>query len=130
MFRRAGRFLLPGGAAATERGELAIPCRACPDPARNLPKDWRSDEALLYVPPFYTGIAEAEQFRSWMYIIFVAMDGNFKQNNFFRKHGWRDLPLLAGLAYMINPTPFNRWVLSHTDDIDVRCWSYLSWRMV
>jgi hypothetical protein len=56
---------------------------------------------------------------SWIYTLFVALDGNFKQTNFFRKHGWMDLPLLAGLAYMIAPKPFNAWVASHTSDLDV-----------
>jgi hypothetical protein len=55
----------------------------------------------------------------WLYALYVALDGNFKQNNFFRRHGWRDLPLLAGLAYMIEPSKFNRWVLLHTADDDM-----------
>jgi hypothetical protein len=129
MFRHAGRFLQPGGVAATARGELAIPCHACPDPARNLPNSWRADEALLYGPPYYSAVTRTDPFLSWMYILFVAMDGNFKQSNFFCKDGWRDLPLLAGLAYMINPTPFNRWVLAHTNDVDVSGWSSFSWRI-
>jgi hypothetical protein len=52
-------------------------------------------------------------------MLYMALDRNFKQNNFFCKHGWRDWPLLAGLAYMINPKPFSSWVLAHTDDIEV-----------
>jgi hypothetical protein len=44
MFRRSGRFLLPGGASATKGGDLALPCRACPDPLRNLPKNWKDNK--------------------------------------------------------------------------------------
>ncbi|KAF8191957.1 hypothetical protein K438DRAFT_1590620, partial [Mycena galopus ATCC 62051] len=40
MCKRAGRGHDPGGISATNAGELAIPCRACPHPDINLPHDW------------------------------------------------------------------------------------------
>jgi hypothetical protein len=40
MLRQAGRFLNPGGAAATADGELALKCRSCPIPGLNLPPKW------------------------------------------------------------------------------------------
>jgi hypothetical protein len=40
LFKRRGRYSLPGGAASTSAGELALPCRACPQPQVNLPDGW------------------------------------------------------------------------------------------
>jgi hypothetical protein len=40
MCKRAGRGHHPEGIAATQPGELAIPCRACPHPGINLPEGW------------------------------------------------------------------------------------------
>ena len=39
MLKRAGRGQDPGGVDATEEGELAIECPACPHPGRNMPSD-------------------------------------------------------------------------------------------
>jgi hypothetical protein len=118
MFRHSGRFLQPGGASGTESGELALQCRACPDPQQNLPSNWRADKDLLYGASPYSSLLAHRSIR-WMHTLFVALDGNFKQNNFFRQHGWRDAPLLAGLAYMVDPSRFNAWITSHTSDEDV-----------
>lgn len=43
MCKRRGRGHDPdGGIEATKRGELAIPCRACPHPGINLPEGWEN----------------------------------------------------------------------------------------
>jgi hypothetical protein len=48
MHRRAGIFLLPRGVSGTKPGKLALLCRACPDPVRNLPSNWSSETSLSY----------------------------------------------------------------------------------
>ena len=40
MLKRAGRGHDPDGVAATQNGQLAIDCPACPLPGKNLPDDW------------------------------------------------------------------------------------------
>ncbi|KAJ7776709.1 hypothetical protein B0H14DRAFT_3095872 [Mycena olivaceomarginata] len=54
-----------GGIAATKQGELAIPCRACPQPGWNLPPNWEK------IDPFYR----------FIYIVFLAADANFRLGN-------------------------------------------------
>lgn len=51
LLKRRGRFNLSGGATATKEGELALPCRACPQPDVNLPDGWEdapSETAYVY----------------------------------------------------------------------------------
>ncbi|KAJ7078694.1 hypothetical protein B0H15DRAFT_924757 [Mycena belliarum] len=54
-----------GGVGATSLGELALPCRACPQPGWNLPEDWDK------VPWFYR----------YLYFLFLAQDANFRLTN-------------------------------------------------
>jgi hypothetical protein len=49
MLKQASRGQDPAGASATEAGELAIECPACPHPGRNLPEDWELEGPLSYV---------------------------------------------------------------------------------
>jgi hypothetical protein len=50
MFKRAGWGQDDSGVAGTGQGELALPCRACPDPEMNLPEGWdEMDEDQRYV---------------------------------------------------------------------------------
>lgn len=42
MCKRGGRGHDPTGVTGTKRGELAIPCRACPHPGINLPDGWEN----------------------------------------------------------------------------------------
>ncbi|KAJ7358391.1 hypothetical protein DFH08DRAFT_953543 [Mycena albidolilacea] len=63
--KRAKRGHDEGGIAATKQGELAIPCRACPQPGWNLPPNWEN------INPFYR----------FIYIVFLAADANFRLGN-------------------------------------------------
>ena len=50
MAKRAGRAHDPLGVAATKAGECAVECPACPQPDRNLPKDYdRVPQGVRYV---------------------------------------------------------------------------------
>jgi hypothetical protein len=42
MLKRGGRGHDPGGARATQSGDLAIRCPACPRPGVNLPDGWEN----------------------------------------------------------------------------------------
>lgn len=53
MLARAGRGHDPAGIVATKPGEIAVQCRACPQPGINLPEGWENDPINRYVPaPF------------------------------------------------------------------------------
>jgi len=41
MLKRAGRGHDPPGVLATTEGECAVLCPACPQPGKNLPRNWR-----------------------------------------------------------------------------------------
>jgi hypothetical protein len=47
QLQRAGRGHDPSGVNATQAGELAVICPACPQPGRNLPEGWESAEPNL-----------------------------------------------------------------------------------
>ncbi|KAJ7354306.1 hypothetical protein DFH08DRAFT_691855, partial [Mycena albidolilacea] len=65
--KRAKRGHDKGGIAATMQGELAIPCRAYPQPGWNLPPNWENTD------PFYQYV--------FIYIMFLAADANFRLGN-------------------------------------------------
>jgi hypothetical protein len=44
--KRAKRGHDAGGVRATKQGELALMCRACPQPGWNLPDDWENINPL------------------------------------------------------------------------------------
>ena len=45
MAKRAGHAHDPAGIEATPAGGLSIPCRACPHPNINLPRNWEKESA-------------------------------------------------------------------------------------
>jgi hypothetical protein len=54
MLKRAGRGHDPAGVNATQEGECAVLCPACPQPGKNLPEDWqqapRTKGYLIFSP--------------------------------------------------------------------------------
>ncbi|KAJ7465326.1 hypothetical protein B0H11DRAFT_2159688 [Mycena galericulata] len=63
--KRAKRGHDAGGVKATKQGDLAMMCRACPQPGWNLPEDWED------IDPFYR----------FIYFLFLAQDANFRLSN-------------------------------------------------
>ncbi|KAJ7853407.1 hypothetical protein B0H13DRAFT_2358947 [Mycena leptocephala] len=63
--KRAMRGHDAGGVKATKQGELALMCRACPQPGWNLPDDWEN------IDPFYR----------YIYFLFLVVDANFRLSN-------------------------------------------------
>lgn len=60
MLKRAGQGQDPAGVNATEPGELAVECPACPHPGRNLPEHWDSTGPLSCVLSEYeTGVVQS-----------------------------------------------------------------------
>ncbi|KAJ6458520.1 hypothetical protein C8R45DRAFT_1110051 [Mycena sanguinolenta] len=63
--KRAKRGHSEGGVRATAQGELALQCRACPQPGWNLPEGWE----------------KAEPIQQFLYVLFLAQDANFRLSN-------------------------------------------------
>ncbi|KAJ6495711.1 hypothetical protein C8R47DRAFT_1176230 [Mycena vitilis] len=63
--KRARRGHDAGGARATKQGELALKCRACPQPGWNLPEGWEKADAVS----------------RFLYFMFLAVDANFRLSN-------------------------------------------------
>ncbi|KAK7008474.1 hypothetical protein R3P38DRAFT_2551217 [Favolaschia claudopus] len=63
--KRAKRGHAEGGVFATGQGELALQCRACPQPGWNLPEGWEN------IDPFFR----------FLYCVFLAVDANFRLSN-------------------------------------------------
>ncbi|KAF7330703.1 CxC2 domain-containing protein [Mycena sanguinolenta] len=63
--KRGKRGHSAGGTRATKQGELAMQCRACPQPGWNLPDNWEE------VDPLYR----------FIYFLFLATDANFRLSN-------------------------------------------------
>ncbi|KAJ7833212.1 hypothetical protein B0H14DRAFT_3087705 [Mycena olivaceomarginata] len=73
------------GIEATQRGELAIPCRACPHPGINLPDGWEN----------------APRDEAWKYQLMVSEDANFKMKGRAMSTRANDLTLGPGWACMV-----------------------------
>ncbi|KAJ7181393.1 hypothetical protein C8R43DRAFT_1083776 [Mycena crocata] len=70
---------------ATERGGLAVPCRACPIPGVNLPDGWEN--------------APIE--KVWLYQLLLSEDANFKMKGRNTSTRENDPTLGPGYAYMV-----------------------------
>ncbi|KAJ7190917.1 hypothetical protein GGX14DRAFT_537939 [Mycena pura] len=73
------------GIDATQPGELAIPCRACPNPGINLPEGWEK------APPE----------KAWLYQLLLSQDANFKMKGRNTSTRERDPMLGPGFAYVV-----------------------------
>ncbi|KAJ7831227.1 hypothetical protein B0H14DRAFT_1185218, partial [Mycena olivaceomarginata] len=70
MMKRAGRGHSDGGVEGTGQGELALACRACPQPGRNLPDGWDK-----------INWAEMPEDLRYKFFLFLAEDANYRLIN-------------------------------------------------
>ncbi|KAG2108722.1 uncharacterized protein F5147DRAFT_745699 [Suillus discolor] len=96
QLRRAGRGHDPSGINATQKGELAVLCPACPQPGRNLPEGWEN----------------AGPDSRWCYALFIAMDANFQLKRKAVSSDQVDPGLNAGWAYFVEERQYK----SHLND--------------
>ncbi|TDL14376.1 hypothetical protein BD410DRAFT_697320, partial [Rickenella mellea] len=90
--KRSARGHDPSGIKATQEGECAVECPACPQPGRNLPEGWENHA----------------QDQRYKYALFLAMDANFKLKS--KDRGIRDAPLGDGWGYFVPSVPFKEHV--------------------
>ncbi|KAK7676010.1 hypothetical protein QCA50_021045 [Cerrena zonata] len=82
--KRAGRIHHSDGVESTSHGELAVRCRACPDPNRNLPPNWNNNEKWAY-----------------LYWLTTSQDANFRYKGRQRDTKMEDISLSSGWSYFV-----------------------------
>ncbi|KAF8175654.1 hypothetical protein K438DRAFT_1608242, partial [Mycena galopus ATCC 62051] len=108
MMKRAGRGHHPGGVNGTAQGELALQCRACPQPGKNLPEGW--DKINWDAMP--------EDLR-YKYFLFLAQDCNFRLINRNVGSVGKDPILGDGYGYFVNNTRYAEYIRLHTTDEEI-----------
>ncbi|KAF7971009.1 hypothetical protein HWV62_22275 [Athelia sp. TMB] len=102
MLARAGRGHDPAGIVATKPGEIAVHCRACPQPGINLPDGWEDDVE-----------------NRWLYALIICMDACFRLQNRSRSSDAKDPTLGPGWATFIDDAPYHEHLKNyiHKDEI-------------
>ncbi|KAJ7215151.1 hypothetical protein C8J57DRAFT_1440578 [Mycena rebaudengoi] len=95
MLKRAGRGHDPTGPEGTKPGECALKCPACPQPGKNLPRDWET----------------ASEERKFLYALFLAMDANFRLKRKDVSSEDKDPGLRPGWAFYCEVNEY----MSHVD---------------
>ncbi|KAJ7842077.1 hypothetical protein B0H13DRAFT_2239393 [Mycena leptocephala] len=94
MMKRAGRAHSNSGVGGTAQGELALPCRACLQPGKNLPDGYK-------------------------YFLFLAQDCNFRLINRNVSSETRDPIINDGLGYFCNREAYKAFLWNHTDKEEI-----------
>ncbi|KAH8833463.1 hypothetical protein DL96DRAFT_1703117 [Flagelloscypha sp. PMI_526] len=80
----------------------AVECWACPHPDKNLPTDWEK------VPCEYC----------FLFILFLALDTNFRLKNKLRKNAKDDPPITDGVGYFTKTAEYQDHVLKHVGEVE------------
>ncbi|KAJ7363734.1 hypothetical protein DFH08DRAFT_798213 [Mycena albidolilacea] len=108
MMKRAGCSHDPSGIQGTAQGELALQCRSCPQPGRNLPDGW--DRINWDAMP--------EDLR-YKYFLFMAQDCNFRLINRNVSSVTKDPILGNGYGYFVNNAKYTEWISQHVTEEEV-----------
>ncbi|KAG1762145.1 hypothetical protein EDD22DRAFT_979916 [Suillus occidentalis] len=90
VLKRSGRGHDPAGIKATQEGELAVLCPACPQPGKNLPEGWEN----------------APQSERWLYGLFLAIDANFRLKRRLVSTDSKDPGLSRGWGYFVEEAKY------------------------
>ncbi|KAK7455801.1 hypothetical protein VKT23_010833 [Stygiomarasmius scandens] len=100
--KRHGRGHDPEGYTATQPGECALLCPACPMPGINLPEGWN----------------ELLPCKRWIYRFFMAMDANFRLVRLKVSSEDADLGLIHGFQYFVESNTFQEHLLKHSSSVN------------
>ncbi|KAM6489975.1 hypothetical protein JOM56_014554 [Amanita muscaria] len=98
--KRAGRGHDPTGVDGTLPGGLVVECPACPHPGRNLPNGWDKAGPLLY-----------------LYILYLAIDANFKLKGKDRKI--EDVELMPGTGVFVHESKYQEHIRNYVDQPEI-----------
>lgn len=119
LLKWGGRGHDPSGVIGTKSGELVVVCPSCPHPGINLPNGWEDASIeMRYVSTNHPILHSYGQIR-FLYIMFIAMDANFRLKNQLVSNYSQDPGLGIGWAYMLPRDDYEGYVLSRVDDEDV-----------
>ncbi|KAJ7028751.1 hypothetical protein C8F04DRAFT_1212103 [Mycena alexandri] len=108
MYKRAGRGHTNSGIGGTAQGELALLCRACPQPEKNLARGWES-----------INWAEMPEDLSYKYFLYLAQDCNFRLINRNVSSEARDPIVDDGLGYFCNREEYKKYLAQHVDEEEI-----------
>ncbi|KAJ7044201.1 hypothetical protein C8F04DRAFT_942455 [Mycena alexandri] len=105
MLKRGGRGHDDSGVAGTGQGELALLCRACPQPDINLPDGWDKIDW-----------DEMDEDQRYKYFLLLAADANFKLINRNVSTEARDPVIDDGTGYFCNRAEYSEHIRKHVDE--------------
>ncbi|KAJ7161942.1 hypothetical protein C8R43DRAFT_880650 [Mycena crocata] len=108
MMKRAGRGHCNSGVGGTAQGELALSCRACPQPGKNIPDGWNKIDW-----------SKMPQDLSYKYFLFLAQDCNFRLINRNISTEARDPVIDDGLGYFVNRESYKEFLRAHVDEEEI-----------
>ncbi|KAJ6476013.1 hypothetical protein C8R47DRAFT_1178917 [Mycena vitilis] len=108
MMKRAGRGHDPTGVQGTAQGELALPCRACPQGPRNLPPGWDT----------INWDAMPEDLR-YKYFLFLAQDCNFRLINRNVSSAAKDPIVGDGFGYFVNHAMYTEFLREYVSEEEI-----------
>ncbi|KAJ7029322.1 hypothetical protein C8F04DRAFT_1264984 [Mycena alexandri] len=108
MMKRAGRGHALSGIGGTAQGELALRCRACPQPGRNLPEGW---DRINW--------AEMPEDLRYKYFLFLAQDCNFRLINRNVSSEAKDPIVGDGLGYFVNHEEYAKYLRAHVSEEEI-----------
>jgi hypothetical protein len=125
LLKWGGRGHDPSGVVGTKSGELAVVCPSCPHPGINLPDGWEDAPiemryVILKSPCFLFSCPTR-----FLYMVFIAMDANFRLKNQLVSNYSQDPGLGIGWAYMLPREDYEGYVLSQVNNEDVSSVSLL-----
>ncbi|KAJ7144867.1 hypothetical protein C8R43DRAFT_891090, partial [Mycena crocata] len=106
--KRAGRGHSDSGVAGTAQGELALQCRACPQPGINIPPDWN----------MINWEAMPEDLR-YKYFLFVAQDCNFRLINRNVSTEAKDPIVDDGMGYFVHHGRYVEFLKDHVSEEEI-----------
>ncbi|KIM87974.1 hypothetical protein PILCRDRAFT_3683 [Piloderma croceum F 1598] len=101
MLKRAGRGQDPLGCDATQEGELAFECPACPHPGCNLPEGW--DKASPEI--------------EWLHTLFIATNANYRSG--LKDKGICDVELAPGWGSFVEETRFQNHLTNYPNQKEI-----------
>ncbi|KAJ7702934.1 hypothetical protein B0H16DRAFT_1347222 [Mycena metata] len=108
MLKRAGRGHAVSGITGTAQGELALCCRACPQPGRNLPAGWNN-----------INWAEMPEDLRYKYFLFLAQDCNFRLINRNVSSEAKDPIMGDGWGYFVNHAEYAKYLRDHVSEEEI-----------
>ncbi|KAJ7711359.1 hypothetical protein B0H16DRAFT_1667783 [Mycena metata] len=108
MMKRRGRGHAVSGVLGTAQGELALQCRACPQPERNLPDGWD-----------HINWSEMPEDLRYKYFLFLAQDCNFRLINRAVSTAANDPIIGDGLGYFVNHAKYTEFLRAHVSEEEI-----------